>query len=236
MVDYTKATGSGGLMTIRDLGSDVEFHIRAGFESTFTYDLRWKRYVNGSWSGLLGPARYSTGRPTVQLDRFRVSGNQSICFRLEDTNTSGLGGPTEFWQTINRATTPTAPTPLSLDQITHTSIRYRFQGNSNGGSPILEWQIGYGTSPTHVQFTKKSSGTSVVDGLTLGETWYFWSRGRNAVGWSGWSARSSARTLAGSKINVGGVYKDAIPYVKTSGVWRQAIPFINDNGVWKPGQ
>ena len=56
MVDYTKATGSGGLMMIRDLGSNVEFHIRAGFDSTYINQLRWKRYVNGSWSGLLGPA------------------------------------------------------------------------------------------------------------------------------------------------------------------------------------
>src|SRR5690606_31570197 len=110
----------------RDLGSNVEFHIRAGFDSTFLGQLRWKRYVNGKWSGLLGPTSYPTGRPWRHIDTFKVSGNQNICFRLEATGTQGLGGPTEFWQMITRATVPPAPNPLGLDQIAHTSMRYRF--------------------------------------------------------------------------------------------------------------
>lgn len=236
MVDYTKATGSGGLMMIRDLGSNVEFHIRAGFNSTYINQLRWKRYVNGSWSGLLGPASYPTGRPWKRLDSFKVSGNQNICFRLEGTGTQGLGGPTEFWQTINRATVPPAPSPLGLDQVGHTSARYRFQSNGTGGSPILEWQIGYGKSPTSVQFTKKSSGTSVVDGLSLGERWYFWARGRNAVGWGPWSARLDTRTLAGARVLVSGTWREAVPMVRVAGVWRQAIPFIRVSGAWKDGK
>lgn len=236
MVDYTQGTGAGGTMLIRDLGGNVEFHIQAGYDSTFINQLRWKRYVNGAWTGLLGPARYPSGRPWVHLDTFYVGGNQSICFRLEGTGTEGLGGPTEFWLNISRATVPAAPTPLTLAKIGHTTMEYRFQGNSNGGAPILEWQIGYGRSPTNVQFTKSSSGTSMIEGLTLGDRWYFWARGRNAVGWGPWSTRMDARTLAGARINVLGTWKEAVPMVRVAGVWRQAIPFLNVAGSWKDGK
>lgn len=236
MPDYTKGTGSGGLMMIRDLGSNVEFHIQAGFSSTFTYGLRWKRYVNGSWSGILGPTHYPTGRPLKRIDSFKVSGNQNICFRLEGTKTDGLGGPTEFWQQINRATVPPAPTVIGLDQVGHTVARYRFQSAGNGGSPILEWQIGYGKSSTSVQYTKKSTGTTTIGGLTPGDTWYFWARGRNAVGWGPWSARVSARTIAGSRIKVLDTWREAVPMIRVAGVWRQTVPYVKSNGVWTDGR
>lgn len=244
MVDYTKGTGSGGIMTIRDLGSDVEFLIRAGFESTFSDHIRWKRYVNGAWSGLLGPVSYDTGRPTIRLDRFQVNGNQNICFRLEDTNTQGLGGPTEFWQYIQRATVPQAPSQLArVGADSHTSVELIFSDRGTGGSAILERQIGYGTSPTKVMFTAKAVpgkeptwAFNTIKGLSMGTTWYFWARSRNAAGWSAWSPRLSVRTLAGSRVRVAGVWEEAVPMVKTAGVWRQAIPFVRKSGIWKAGQ
>jgi hypothetical protein len=113
-------------------------------------------------------------------------------------------------------------------------MRYRFSGNSNGGSPILEWQIGYGTNPNSVQFTTPSSGTTVVGALSSNTTWYFWSRGRNAQGWGPWSNRLSAKTQAGgARVRVNGVWKNAIPYVKVKGVWKQAVPYVRVKGVWK---
>ena len=236
MADYTYATGAGGIMLIRDQGWNVEFHIQAGYSETFVNQLYWSRYVNGGWSARIGPARYNAGRPWLHLDTFAVTYNQTIIFRLEATGTSGLGGPTDFPQWIQRATVPAPMTPRGLDQIGHTTIRYRFTGNSDGGSPVREYQIGYGTSPSAVQFTVGSNGTTVVGGLSLGTVWYFWSRARNDVGWSGWSSRMSARTLAGSRVRVAGVWREAVAMVKVAGVWRQAIPFIRTSGVWKDGK
>lgn len=232
MPDYTMGTGVGGVMLIRDQGWNVEFHIRAGFDSTFTYDLRWQRYVNGAWSGQLGPRSYSTGRPWIHLDTFAVTYNQTIYFRLEDTDTQGLGGPTDFPQWIQRATVPPAPTPMGLDQIGHTEMRYRFTATLDGGSPIREFQIGYGTDPSHVQFTTPSNGTSIIRGMTVGTIWYFWVRARNDVGWGPWSSRSQARTLSTARVRVAGVHKETIGHVKFEKVWRQAIAYKNINGVW----
>lgn len=131
------------------------------------------------------------------------------------------------------ADTPPAPTPLGLDTITQTSMRYRFSSNGDGGSPILEWQAGYGTSSTTVQTYLSSSGTSTITGLQPATTYYFWSRGRNAIGWGPWSVRNSAKTLAGAKVRVAGVWKDAIPYVKVNGAWKLAEPYVKVAGTWK---
>lgn len=132
---------------------------------------------------------------------------------------------------INRV--PPAPTPLSLDMITPSSIRYRFQSNGGGGGTFLEWQIGYGLSATTPQLFMASGGTSVVPGLQPNSSYYFWSRGRNTIGWGPWSTRMSAKTLPGMRIKVGGVWKDALPMVKVNGVWKIAAPLVKVNGVWK---
>lgn len=237
MADYTRGTGSGGVMLIRDQGWNVEFHIQAGYSSTFVEQLYWRRYVNGAWSGRLGPVRYNTGRPWVHLDTFAVTYNQTIYFRLEATNTDGLGGQTDFPQLILRATVPPAPIPSFLTQTEHTRVNYGFNANGNGGANVLEWQVGYGTNASSVQFTMNGgSGTVIVNGLSLGEMWYFWARGRNSVGWGPWSSRSNIRTFAGSRMRVAGVWREAVAMVKVAGVWRQAIPYIKTAGVWKDGK
>lgn len=238
MADYTKGTGSGGIMLIRDQGYNVEFHIQAGQSATYVGQLRWQRYLNGGWSGLLGPVTYNSGRPWVHLDTFAVTYNQTIYFRLEATGTQGLGGATEFPQWIQRATVPPPPTPISLTEVGHTTFRYQFGWAGDGGSAVLEYQIGYGTSPSQVQYytAGPANGIAIIGGLTLGETWYIWVRARNAVGWSGFSTRLSARTLAGSRIKVAGTWREAVAMIKVAGVWRQAIPFIKSAGVWKDGK
>jgi hypothetical protein len=136
------------------------------------------------------------------------------------------------------AEVPPAPSPIGsgLDLITQISMRYRFQNNGDGGAPILEWQAAYGTNPGAAQKFISSTGTSVVTGLLPNTTYYFWSRGRNAVGWGPWSVRSSAQTLAGARVRIGGVWVDAVPYVKVSGVWKRAQPYVKVSGIWKPSQ
>lgn len=104
---------------------------------------------------------------------------------------------------------PGAPTPVGLDEITATSMRYRFTGTTDGGATIREWQLGYGTDPNGPQFFVGSTGTSTVGGLTPATEWFFWSRGRNDMGWGPWSARISARTLAAAYVGKSGSFPPA---------------------------
>lgn len=139
------------------------------------------------------------------------------------------------WRTLPRlAQIPQAPTPLGIDQITSTSMRYRFSGNGNGGSPIREWQTLWqeGSGANRGIW---SNGTTVLTGLKPGTLYTFSSRGRNDVGWGYWSGSMSARTLAGSRVLHNGVWQEAVPYVKHNGVWRRAVPFVRHEGQWKRG-
>ena len=135
--------------------------------------------------------------------------------------------------TIPPVAAPDAPTPIGVDQIASTSVRYRFSGNGDGGTPIREWQIGYGLDPNSPQFLTSSSGTSTIGGLTPAADYYFWARGRNDVGWGAFSARTSARTLAGGTVRFGGSPRNSTPYVRFNGAWRRARPFGKRDGTWR---
>lgn len=238
MADYTAGTGSGGVLMIRDTGWNVEFWVYTSSSPTWGEGFGWGGRVNGVNVG--GAFNYYQGSPWIRVASYPVGTNQTVTFNIGATGTIGLGGPASVSAWIQRATVPQAPTPLSLDMIGHTTIRYRFSGNSDGGSPIREWQIGFGTDPKYVQAYTPSSGTTIVgqngQTLGLGTRYYFWSRGRNDVGWGPWSARMDARTLAGARVMYANQWREAVAWVKWSNQWRQAIPFIKHNGVWKDGK
>lgn len=61
MADYTRGTGSGGIMLIRDQGWSVEFHIQAGQSSTYVGSPGFgtDAHVDGAWRGLPNVANYS---------------------------------------------------------------------------------------------------------------------------------------------------------------------------------
>jgi hypothetical protein len=114
-----------------------------------------------------------------------------------------------------------------------TSVDVAFTGNSDNGSPILEYQIGYGNEPEMVGFTVSAVSPQTVTGLTPGSKLYFRTRARNIVGWGPWSAASSIKTIAGAYVKVGAEWKLAVPYVKVGGVWKLAEPWVRSVGVWK---
>lgn len=160
-------------------------------------------------------------------------GSIAVSASFEDS-VIGVASPslTHVFPDIQRV--PGAPTPNSLNEIKPTSMRYRFTGTSSGGSPVLEWQIGYGLDADTPEKFLTSDGDDVVGGLLPNRKYYFWSRGRNANGWGPWSTVLSATTLLGGvRIKYGGAWRDAIAYVKVAGVWKQAIPFVKHSGAWK---
>ena len=98
---------------------------------------------------------------------------------------------------VNIFTTPGAPMPIGLDQATITSLRYRFSGTTDGGTPVREWQAQIASNGAFTQNvqTVGSNGTTVFGGLSGGTTYYARSRGRNDVDWGAWSSTISATTL-----------------------------------------
>jgi hypothetical protein len=190
MTDYTLGIGGGSTMMIRDLGWDVEFWFITG-PSTWNNNQWWSWAANGTSSRqqfalLRGGNWQHVGTITVTYD-------QDIRFTMEG---SGLGwATTDFWQHITRSTIPQPPTLEVAEAVSDTEIHVVFVGGPDGGSPILEWQVGFGTSLTigPEDFRDAgSSGDEVYDGFNPGQREYVWVRGRNAVGWSDWSNRGEA--------------------------------------------
>lgn len=308
-------------MLIRDLGSTVEFWLKAG-AATYAYDLP----IGWSYNGISGSGefRFVSGGSWQRVRQFTVSYDQTVTFRIGDSGTSGLGGPTTFSHAIERSTIPAAPSTPKFTNLANTSVDVSFTDGGNGGDaidarqlgwtygvvnyaantlssdgsthfsgfqpgstisvfarthnsngwgpwsgrgtvkfddtpnaptaplltnitagsvhakttinstngkPALEVRIGYGTSSTAPQFYKSGSDIDIT-GLTPGVTNYFWAQVRNVYGWGDLSARSSTKTPPGARVNVGGVWKDAIPYVRVGGVWKPAEPYVKDLGIW----
>lgn len=236
MTDYTRGTGSGGVMLIRDTGWSVEMYVMAGSSQTYVNEMAFQTTVNGVARS--GEIRYPSGGNWLLCYAENVSTTQGVRFYIGATGTGGLGGPTDFWQQINRApvippaTVPPAPNPVTFTGIATTSVGANFTSRGNGGSGILEWQIGYGKGSNR-QYYVASDGSTTINGLIPGTTYSFWARGRNAVGWGAWSSGRSVKTIAGVRLKVAGVWRTAVLYVKVAGVWKMAVPYVKVAGVWK---
>lgn len=201
------------------------------------------------WDGN-GPTLWENGNMSFdfrQGNRWVIaSGRRTIQHRSDGTGEYCVSGDMHLWsvgsafaetgwRTLPRlANVPDAPTPIGIDQITSTSLRYRFSGNGNGGATIREWQASWskaGTAQTRIW----SNGTSVLSGLLPATTYTWFSRGRNDVGWGPWSYAISARTHAGARVLHQGVWREAVPYVKYQGKWRVAEAHVRHGGKWKRG-
>lgn len=330
MTDYTRGSGNSSIMLIRDFfpGSNaIEMWVTANNTTTWSDHLPWGYTVNGvTWNGTYN---YQPGSGWQRLGVFDVPYSQTVTFRLGSTGTSGFGGPTTFSVALTRQTVPPAPTTPVISSVTSSSVQATSVSQGDGQSAILEWQFGYGTDPNVQQLFNSSGLTANITGLSSGVLYYFWARGRNALGWGPWSGRASATTLrvpdppsvptmegvtqtsaiatwtpngnggaaitqfevgyslsstgnpttsaaatspqnvsglvpattyyfrtrarnsvgwsawsaaatthtiAGARVRVGPVWKEAIPYVKVAGVWRLARPFARIAGVWKETQ
>lgn len=160
----------------------------SGFSGTFilSYD---QRYNNNRIiaSGTQNVYHDSNGyRPGFATSASITTGHNSV----------GSGTSAPAWIDAPRIPKPpAAPTPIGLDQPTESSLRYRFNGNDNGGANILEWQINYShRSDFAGSAYTPSSGTTTLYGLGSGALYYARARGRNVAGWGPWSSVSTAWT------------------------------------------
>lgn len=162
-----------------------------------------------------------------------LSSGKTYYFWVRGSNARGWGP----WSARASAFTwrvPDAPSPVTFSNVTQRSLRSRFNGGFDGGEPVDEWQLGYGLS-SDIAFatTIGSTGTNDISGLSAGRTYYFWARGRNAVGWGPWSSVRTQTLNAGAMVKHEDVWKRALPYVKSNGIWKLVAPRVKHAGVWK---
>lgn len=190
-----------------------------------------------AYSTLSSTPSSTTSYPTVSSDRSTtitgLTPGTTYYFWARTHNSEGWSN----WSgraTAKTLRVPDAPSVPLLSSARMTSVDVAFSAPAyNGGSSIVEYQIGYGTSSASPTSTVSAISPQVVAGLAPGTVYYFRTRARNSVGWSAWSGAASVRTIAGAWVKVGAEWKLAVPYVKVAGVWKLAEPWVRSVGVWK---
>lgn len=129
---------------------------------------------------------------------------------------------------------PPAPSAPVISEVTQDSVFSSFYSNGDGGSPIIEWETSWGTAPGVTDgYVVADNGTQYINNLDAGETYYVRGRGRNTYGWGEYSPETVVNLIAGAWVDVNGVKKKAVPYVKHNGVWYPAVVHVKIAGLWK---
>ena len=240
--DTTLATGTGGTMYIRDHGSTIEFHLTQSNNITYVGSSTWSGTVNGVSVG--GSWSWPAGQDGALIASYTVTTSQTVTFAIAATGTSGFGGPTSHSRAISRSAAPAVPTALAFSLIDHVSAKATWtRGSMNGGTFANDQiqvssksQTGTGDfTGTPIEITASpTTAYYTMTGLLPGVKYYVHVRTKNSVGYGPWTAVATFTTLAGTKVKVAGVWKDAIPYVKVAGVWKTAVPYVKVAGTWKP--
>jgi len=175
--------------------------------------------------------------PTAYINTFstHISGltpGATYYFWARGQNAQGFGP----WSVRSSATTlrvPDAPSAPVVSYIDQVSAIATITVNGDGGATITAYQLGWGLSSTTPTSTHTGPLSQIISGLLPGKVYYFFGRVQNSVGFSPWSTATAAKTIAGARVKVSGVWKDAIPYVRVGGVWKVARPWGRVAGVWK---
>jgi hypothetical protein len=194
MTDYTKASGAGDLM-IRDLGSTVEFWVRAGYSDFHWDNLSFSTTANGTT--LNSNYDYKAGEGWGRVATRTVNTSQTVTFRLlEATGTSSLAGPTTMTAFLDRDDVPSQPDPVTFSSITSTSFVASFTSNSNNGGTVDQKQISYYKgSTTTPRIDVVSDGSTLISGLTPGQLYLVYARDHNYKGWGPYSTQRQVTTL-----------------------------------------
>lgn len=157
------------------------------FSGSWTYDFRGTSLITIASEGTHG----NYPRPVI-------GGNVGASWSVSMQSGIGTSSGSFVFFASGTATVPPPPAPIGVDQITPTAMRYRFSSQGDGGSGIIRWEYQYSTTSNFSSGNSAvitGTGTENVSGLTPNTTYYFRSRGVNAVGNGGWSSVISGTTL-----------------------------------------
>jgi len=226
-IDRTSAPSPPSTPTFQLVDTDsVRIHFNDGANNGAAID---SRQISGSSN----PASVGAGARTANSGYVwtGLASKTTYYFWARTHNVKGWSA----WSARGAVTThgvPDAPDSVTFSEIKQSSVRAAFTDNGLGGVSALERQVGYGKNSSSPELYV-SSNNSVISDLDPGKTYYFWSRIRNTYGWGPWSTRTQTTLIAGARVNDGGVWKRAVPYVKVAGVWKVARPWVKSAGVWK---
>src|SRR4051812_37544007 len=190
MADYTRQISASTTLMIRDTGGNVEFWIKTGSQS-WNNDQQWSFYANGGESGIR-KFRLLAGGNWQMMGAVYVGYDQTVRFTVYG---SGIGFPTyDFYQGMTRSRVPDGVYIWDTRAISSSYIHVEFNPPYDGGSAIVDYNIGYGGNPNGPEALWSSGGSSDIGPFAPGTRVYFWARARNGIGWGPWGNRTEATT------------------------------------------
>jgi hypothetical protein len=187
-----------------------------------------------------GAAYYSPGSYTTAVTLTSLYRATTYWYRVRVQN-SGYGwGAWGTWKSFT--TLPTYPgqpwAGWSIVNIEQTAASVTGLSVDDSGSAIDTWLARVNTAPQETSgftdFTVGGASTSIpITGLIPGTLYYVKLWAHNAYGWNADPVWKSFTTLPGVSVNVGGVWKNATPWVNVNGIWKPAVRYVNVGGVWK---
>jgi len=189
--------------------------------------------VHGFVSGHNHRPKLQTAAGSITIAH-NADGTKQFAGFVTMTGFSGkLSQGSTVWDLPSISRLPDAPSKPTFSDTKQTSTNVIFTPNGDGGSAITSYQLSYGTTTSADTTVITASSPQMVTGLIPGTKYYFKVRAHNAIGYSPWSSVADLTTFAGVRVNVGGVWKRAIPYVRVGGVWEVSTPWVKVLGVWK---
>ena len=198
------------------------------------------------------PSQWSSKSGSVTITKSGVSTSpQYFYFRLNAvSSTEGTPGSTSSYSVefnIDRITEFDGANDFTLESTTSawfTPYKSSYTHNlyidliNDGNTWItrLDYKSGNTITITDSEILNAYSQLSNYSpGQTVNVKYYLstFSGGTNLGGVSLWKTMTIGGT---AKINIGGSWKKAIPYVNVSGTWKPTISYVNINSNWKRGQ
>lgn len=125
---------------------------------------------------------------------------------------------------------------ITVSDITKDSARAYVSTFDKKGLTVTGGGWDYTTDSTKADFdyVEGSPLDKTFTGLKPNTTYYVRSYVKTSAGGvnSKWTSFTTKKNNI-VRLNVNGVWKEAIPYVNVNGTWKEATPYINVNGTWK---
>lgn len=207
-------------------------HDTSASNNTYSYNTRpWAINIggwttSGSTDFLMGPSGDFVGKEitiasgTTGWITHDPDGTLTVNVSASHTRSGSVPGDAALSGSFEATAIPRAPgapTLTLIDNITPTGFRANFTPPSNvGGSPIIDYDVQYSTSPSFTSPTTVTGASSPISatGLTANTLYYVRVRATNTQGDGEWSTTLSFTTAAAGAPHVG-----VVPNWDGKGFW-----------------
>lgn len=174
----------------------------------------------------------SYGSSTTGTSISGLTPNTTYYYRAKVTDNFNR---TSSWKTGSFVTTGNPPTISNVSgTVTETTYSFTYTATYDTNASYSSIRTEWGTTTSYGSY----NNTTAISSLTPDTHYYYRFRVTDTKGYtSSWyTGEFTTLTAATLKLNVGGSWKKATPYIRVNGTWKKAKAYMKINGTWKQGK